>query len=442
MTGRAVLAQVKIECVVLGLHTQLFNPVLQDVKVVLTLAAADDLADAGNQTVHSGHGLAVGIQLHVERLDLLGVIRDENGLLEDLLREEALVLGLQVAAPVDGVLKLVVVLFQQGDGVGVGDAAKFVVQDVVQPVKQSLVNEFVEEVHFLGSVLQNVGDDILDHGLGQLHIILQVSKGDFRLDHPEFGGMAGGVGVFSPEGGAEGINVAEGHGEGLTVELAGNGQVGGLAEEVLGVIDLAVLGLGDVVQVKGGDLEHFARALAVGAGNQGRVDIHKVPILEELVDGHGGEAADAEHRLEGVGAGTQMVDGAQELHGVALGLEGIVAGGRAFHRDLLGLNLKGLFGVRGENQRAANDQGGADVDFGNFLKIFQGVVIHHLHGGEISTVVQDDKAKLLAAPAVSHPAADVHFGAGIFFGVFEQVTDGNQIHNGCPLSLLISSKLP
>ena len=30
---------------------------------------------------------------------------------------------------------------------------------------------------------------------------------------------------------------------------------------------------------------------------------------------------------------------------------------------------------------------GADVDFGNFLKIFQSVVIHHLHGGEISTVV-------------------------------------------------------
>ena len=172
------------------------------------------------------------------------------------------------------------------------------------------------------------------------------------------------------------------------------------------------------------------------------MDIHKVPILEELVNGHSGETADTEHRLKGVGAGTQMVDGAQELHGVALGLEGIVAGGGAFHGNALGLNLKGLLGVRGENQRAANNQGCADVDFGNLLEIFQGVVIHHLHGGEISTVVQDDEAKLLAAPAVSHPAADVHFGAGIFFGVFEQVTDGNQIHNGCPLSLLISSKLP
>ena len=338
--------------------------------------------------------------------------------------------GLQVAAPVDGVLKFIVVLFQQRHGVGVGDAAEFVVQDVVKTVKQSLVDEFVEEVHFLGGVLQNVRDDILDHGLGQLHIILQIGEGDLRLDHPEFGGMAGGVGVLRPEGGAEGVDVAESHGKSFAVKLAGNGQVGGLAEEVLGVIDLAVLGLGDVVQVKGGDLEHFARALAVGAGDQGRVDIHKVPILEELVDGHSGKAADTEHRLKGVGAGTQMVDGAQELHGVALGLQGVVAGGGAFHGNALGLNLKGLLGVRGENQRAANDQGGADVDFGNFLKIFQSVVIHHLHGGEISTVVQDDEAKLLAAPAVSHPAADVHFDAGIFFGVFEQIADGNQIHMG------------
>ena len=82
-----------------------------------------------------------------------------------------------------------------------------------------------------------------------------------------------------------------------------------------------------------------------------------------------------------------MVDGAQELHGVALGLEGVVAGGRAFHGDFLGLNLKGLLGVRGENQRAADDQSSANVDFGNFLEIFQRVVIHYLHGGEISTVV-------------------------------------------------------
>lgn len=62
------------------------------------------------------------------------------------------------------------------------------------------------------------------------------------------------------------------------LRLAGNRQVGGLAEEVLAEIHLAVFGFGDIVQVQGGHLEHFTGTLAVGAGNQGRVDIHKVPL--------------------------------------------------------------------------------------------------------------------------------------------------------------------
>ena len=85
------------------------------------------------------------------------------------------------------------------------------VQNIVQPVQQTLVEVLIEESHFLGSVFQNVGDDILNHVLCQTHIVLQIGKGDFRLDHPELGGVAGGVGVFGTEGGAEGVDVAEGH---------------------------------------------------------------------------------------------------------------------------------------------------------------------------------------------------------------------------------------
>ena len=127
MTGGAVLAQIQVEAIVLRLHAQLLDAVFQDVVVILTLAAADDLADAGNQAVHGGHGLTVGVQLHVEGLDLLGVVRDEDGLLEDHFRQVPLVFGLQVAAPVDGILELVVVLLQDLDGVGVGDAAEVAV---------------------------------------------------------------------------------------------------------------------------------------------------------------------------------------------------------------------------------------------------------------------------------------------------------------------------
>ena len=301
---------------------------------------------------------------------------------------------------------------------------------MVQPVQQTLVYELVEEVHFLGSSLQNVGDDVFDHILRQAHVVVQIRKGDLRLDHPELGGVAGGVGVLRPEGGAKGVDVAEGHGEGLAVELAGDGQIGGLAVEVLGVIHLAVLGFGHVVQVQGGDLEHLAGALAVRAGDQGRMDIDKVPVLEELVDSHGSQTPDAEHGLEGVGPGPQVSDGPQELHGVPLGLQGIVAGGGAFHGDGAGLNLKRLLGVGGQHQRTLDDQGRADIDLGDLLEIGHGVVVYNLNGGEVGAVIEGDEAKLLASPAVADPAAYLDFRTGIFFGVLEQFTNGDQIHSG------------
>ena len=113
VAGRAVLAQVKIEPIVLFLQAKLMHAVAQRLEVVLTLAAADDLADAGDQAVHGRDGLAVRVQLHVEGLDLLRVVGDEDRPLEHDLGQVALVLGLQVAAPMDRVLELVVVRLQR-----------------------------------------------------------------------------------------------------------------------------------------------------------------------------------------------------------------------------------------------------------------------------------------------------------------------------------------
>ena len=148
------------------------------------------------------------------------------------------------------------------------------------------------------------------------------------------------------------------------------------------------------------------------------------------MDGHSSQRTDTEHGLEGVGPGPQMGDGPQELHGVLLRLQGIVASGGAFNADFAGLNLKGLLGIGGHLHGALHNQGSAHVDLGDFLEICQGIVVHHLHGGEISTVVQDDKAKLLAGTLVADPAADLDFLTGIFFSVLEQLANSHQFHGG------------
>ena len=56
MAGGAVLPEIQIEVVGCLVHAQLADAGEELVVVVLTLAAADDLADAGDQAVHGCDG--------------------------------------------------------------------------------------------------------------------------------------------------------------------------------------------------------------------------------------------------------------------------------------------------------------------------------------------------------------------------------------------------
>src|SRR5690606_8021228 len=102
----AVPAQVAVPPVVLLVQAHLVEAAVEDVEAFLALRAADEFAHAGDEDVHGGDGLfSVGacllrpVQAHVEGLDALGVVHDDDGLLEVLLGEVAFVLGLEVGAP-------------------------------------------------------------------------------------------------------------------------------------------------------------------------------------------------------------------------------------------------------------------------------------------------------------------------------------------------------
>lgn len=262
----AVAAEVQVVLVLVLLHAELLDAALEDVEALLALGAADDLSDAGDEAVRGGDRLAVVVLAHVERLDVLGVVGDERRLLEVLLREVALVLGLEVDAPLDRVLELVAVCLgvrQDLDGVRVGDAREVACGDVLQALLQALVHELVEHVELIRAVLHHVVDDVLEHLLGHVHLALEVAERHLGLDHPELRRVATGVGVLRAERGAERVDVAETHGEVLCLELAGDGEVGLLAEEVLAVVDLAVLGEGRVGRVDRGDAEHLSGALGI-----------------------------------------------------------------------------------------------------------------------------------------------------------------------------------
>ena len=196
-----------------------------------------------------------------------------------------------------------------------------------------------------------------------------------------------------------GVHLAEGQGHGLRLQLAGNGELGAALEEVLAEVHLAVLGFGHVVQVQSGHAEHLARALTVRAGEDRGVHVDEALLLEEAVDGVGRGAAHPECGREGVGAGAQMGHGAQKLNAVALFLQGIVGGAAAEDGDLVGVDLKGLLGLRGQHDAALHFQAGVGAGLGDLGVVFQLVGLkNHLQALEAAAVGQLNEADLFGIP--------------------------------------------
>src|SRR5262249_33206550 len=148
------------------------------------------------------------------------------------------------------------------------------------------------------------------------------------------------VRVLGAEGRAEGVDLAERAGENLGFELAANRQIGRTAEEVLAVVDLALVVARQLAEVERGDAEHLAGALAVAGGDDRRMDVEKTLFLKEFVDGSADTVADAGHGAEGVAARPQMGLLAQKLHRMPLLLQRIFRRiGPAVDGDRLRLDL-------------------------------------------------------------------------------------------------------
>ena len=179
--------------------------------------------------------------------------------------------------------------------------AEFRIQHMVQTVQKSLVHEGVEEIHLLGSILQHILNDIFQHGLRKIHVVVQIRESTLRLNHPELRRVTGGIGILRAEGRPEGIDIAEGLGICLAVELSAYRQVRLLAEEILAVIYIALLVQRRILGIQCSHTEHLARALAVASGDQRRVHIDEASLLEEFMDGVCAQGTHAEHCLESIG---------------------------------------------------------------------------------------------------------------------------------------------
>lgn len=100
---------------------QLIHALAQQVVAGLALGTAHELSGAGHQQIHCGHGLSIVVLVHVESLDILGPVIDENGALEIRLGQVFLVLLGQILPILGLKLELLLGLAQDGNGFLMGE---------------------------------------------------------------------------------------------------------------------------------------------------------------------------------------------------------------------------------------------------------------------------------------------------------------------------------
>ena len=334
--------------------------------------------------------------------------------------------GLKVGTEGHGVLELLAALLEQVHGVAVGHAGTALLDHAVQVVQQAGSNELVEEGDIVSALLDNMLDRMLDETFSQFHVVPDIVEGGFGLDHPELGGMAGSVGMLSAEGRTEGIDLAEAGGQSFGFKLAGHGEAGGLAEEVI-LEEVAGFGLGAAVHGKGGHAEHFAGTFAVGTGEDGGVNVVVALTAEVVMDGHGRFGTDAESCAVLVGAGAQMGDGTQEFVGVALLLEREGRRvGKAEHSHGLGADFPLLALAEGFHEVAADAHGGAGVHTFKSGPGFGAFIDDDLKILEAGAVVEFEEGESLGIAAGTHPAADGDAIAG--FKGSQSFADAGTLH--------------
>ena len=180
--------------------TDLVEPGVEHVEPLFALRAADQFANAGSEHVHRGHRLAVVVDAHVERLDLLGIVHHHDRPSDQGLGQVALVLGLEVDAPFHRKLELVAL----GDRglechyrVAVFHALEGRLDERLEPFDAILVDMLSEERHVVAALIEHGAEEILEEVFRQVGVVFQVGEGDFGLDHPELGEVAGGVRILA-----------------------------------------------------------------------------------------------------------------------------------------------------------------------------------------------------------------------------------------------------
>ena len=253
---------------------------------------------------------------------------------------------------------------------------------------------------------------ILEKLLGEPHVVFELVESHLRLDHPKLGQVARRIAVLGAKRRAECVNFGERRRENLAFELAADRQIGRLGEKILLPIDLAVGRARRLLQIQRRHAEHLPRAFAVRGGDDRRLHVEKIALLEKRVDRVGQRVAHAKSGAESIAAHAQVGNLAKKFQRVPFFLQRIGRGiGRAVDVNRCDLELDRLALRRRFNQYAAGFEAAAG---GNLFKRFfrdRARFDHELHALETRAVVELDERDAFGIAPRAHPAAQGDFAA-------------------------------
>ena len=259
----------------------------QDVVALFALAASDNLSNARHEHVHGPNRPVIFVHAHVESFDFFWIVSDHNRLFENFFGQKAFVLALQIAAPKNGELPFPafsLCVFQNLDCFSVGDVPKIAAGQVLQHGDQSVVDTFVEKLQVGTAAIQHSVDEELQELLRQLAIAVQVAKGHFRLNHPEFRQVSRRSRFLSTETRSKSVHIRKGQRGHFRLQLSAHGQEGSLAKKILRVINLPAAVTRQILQIERGHAEHRSCTFGIGGRDHRSMKVEKAPLLKELMN--------------------------------------------------------------------------------------------------------------------------------------------------------------
>mmetsp|Transcript_9878 Transcript_9878/g.14524 ORF Transcript_9878/g.14524 Transcript_9878/m.14524 type:complete len:247 (-) Transcript_9878:324-1064(-) len=244
MRNRTKPSQVKVPPVILWLQVQVLHLRKQNIKAILSLTASNKFPYARHKQIHSidCFSSVFVVVTHVKCLDIFRIVVHKHTAIELCLCQPTFVFCGQISPkfnirelPLGRILSNL--LLEVCNGITVGDANKWFVHNLLQPVLQSLIVELGEESQIFFAFLQSLPYDMLQHIFCVVHGRIQISKCHFRLDHVKLCKVTSGLRILSAEGRSKSVNISKSTSMSFTPKLSADSEKRRLSEKILFIID-------------------------------------------------------------------------------------------------------------------------------------------------------------------------------------------------------------